>query len=1535
MVEFFIFLLHKYYENLDVAKEQVFANVHFTLFYTAILNAFQSVILAIVTTRLSQTIWVETEALELNHYVEIREEFERISAQLRSLKHNAGNKPHDGSSTTSSDNHEQEVKQPGDNPKRNHRWFQRSKGSTVGDEFIFEFNMNGVRKLFVRIVDHIRYPRLKRKHDKLLLQVRFHELRVHFLQAYKLPLRLRVSDYLIRSENQVLIKLVHVSTLAWLLLTAAMNLLYVCMGLVAYETEDSEIVGTTMIWIFFWCLVVFLLASVLVYNKMKSIFKTIMHKKTLWDIRSDGEIKEQLADEQLALFWGGDPKYVIAAIQFMQFGFAIALSVILIFWELIDDGGVPMEFYLIAIFLCYMLFVYVMAQVIPRYTLCTSLGQLVNQKRLNETLALFHLEEAKRQRLEVIELEGYNFVDEMDLGLSNRTVTPAPDARLPAIEGVLQFGKTAKEGIKTLLSSVKIKTPTTNVKASIGKETVDSAALMAQLVKLDTDSLRTNLPLSEQEELSKRETERAKRRNRRKTVSDGVAAMASMGGMNRKKSGSGGVAEMAAIGESFRKKSGSGGVAEMAAMSGMSSAATDILDSSGTGPRQTVDDAVVPGQKSRGFDARSGNFLPHVGVVPVDASLPRDAGAERAARRHRRKKSASDGVAMMAWTHSQCFDESDHIPSSIPEEEKVEEAIDSSLTATSLGSTEIVPLSNVATLLQTGSGDTSGEATAMSLERIEEGHQDAKPIEADEVSTSSVGSIDGHSDVDDVPEVDSSFIQKPEVVYMPHPSLRERFRAYYTSKRFPVISRIFGTMVAFFFVGQRIERFLHTEGIISNDFISFDFSSTISFWVLTTWMSLFVNTSFTIFYSLQPWNGLDTQREQAAVAAAVMDTLLTSVCLSVFFVAEVQRCCYPDESSSYGDTSERSLAGDDFKTDDEYASYPDPAPCNCPEFGSRLYGGLGTIEPYVTLICLRVFRHWVAGHLVEYMNRKRIWSSTNNLTALSLHQNASIGLDPFDVFGDSHNGLGAHMKEEVGTISELWEMAIGRFPNIVAKHGEFSGELLQAMLGLVVAESSFKHENGADTPASVPGGDNGEGSIKVGRDSPERSFIPDQQYSDLAPATQEIIMAGRLGKKVMSVRHLPSLDPDATELRHSTDALGSLRFQLDKSEPLSTSTESMFNAPNARLVRSMRRCDRKLLPILDAWSVVDVVMTRFEVVYFEVTVADDVTDNGNAENTKQALIATKGGKGLRLCDVAVGRRVVGHMSLSDVTSAYVEREMPGNKGEDDGGLNDTHMHTEFWQPGRYRGSHSSSSWNAIVEDRVKIQTAHGGTLYLRFYADLEDAQSSSRALSGGDNEKESITKDNAFQWIQTIVRYCGPEQLKQALPHFGGDTEDELRDYLILSHDNDSKHGHRRGFSSGDHRLPMRHLPRRLSQIGLLSRPVFSRSTSSGGDAVSSPDEETGTRGILGQSHPRLHRSSSTGETSTGRTDLPYEKRRAYHDADSKTRVSFSDDVAALGETLKQKDSAGEQPFPEIEATPGDEVLNDIVEGEVFVGKEE
>mmetsp|Transcript_13693 Transcript_13693/g.40033 ORF Transcript_13693/g.40033 Transcript_13693/m.40033 type:complete len:253 (+) Transcript_13693:830-1588(+) len=134
-----------------------------------------SVVLAAIASRISNRMWVQTEELELYHYIAIREEFDRVDAALKHTE-------------------EQSTRSP--------------------NESIYGFDRAGFRIFCDNVKQWVRYPLLKRKHDRLLVQVRFHELRVHFLKANDLPLKFPVSQYLKKSETHVFKKLVRTSTFA-------------------------------------------------------------------------------------------------------------------------------------------------------------------------------------------------------------------------------------------------------------------------------------------------------------------------------------------------------------------------------------------------------------------------------------------------------------------------------------------------------------------------------------------------------------------------------------------------------------------------------------------------------------------------------------------------------------------------------------------------------------------------------------------------------------------------------------------------------------------------------------------------------------------------------------------------------------------------------------------------------------------------------------------------------------------------------------------------------------------------------------------------------------------------------------------------------------------------------------------------------------------------------------------------------------------------------------------------------------------------
>jgi len=377
-------------------------------------------------------------------------------------------------------------------------------------------------------------------------------------------------------------------------------------------------------------------------------------------------------------------------------------------------------------------------------------------------------------------------------------------------------------------------------------------------------------------------------------------------------------------------------------------------------------------------------------------------------------------------------------------------------------------------------------------------------------------------------------------------------------------------------------------------------------------------------------------------------------------------------------------------------------------------------------------------------------------------------------------------EKKSGSALELWERAIVEFPDIVEKYGHFSSELLQAMLGLnVMLESATSSK--LQQPDTLDAGN------KNMRDSSKCEImeshikLAQSRYAKLPPRAQAIIIAGSLQKPVKAM--------SSEVIDGSRVETGLMEFEVDKERMhLEESTTYTFVAPFARLVRSMRRCDRRHLPLLKEWISVDVVMTQFEIVYFE-ALDNDVSDldqesNIHCEACRLALQATKGGKNLRLCDVSLGRKVVGHLDFADVTEVHVAKDdvpvsdmtlvekaaILFDERED--------LDIEYW----YNLSSDTEAnkkyarvirWALIQEERLKVSTT-SGTLYFRFYSDLERFEAKSSEQSS--KKTDVIAKDIAFQWAETISRICGRSQLKQNLPHFGEENEAELRDYLEVVH---------------------------------------------------------------------------------------------------------------------------------------------------------
>ena len=439
IVEATVFLVHHYYLDLNVQVERVFAEVHFTLFFVAIINALMSILLFFLASHVADNQWEKLERVDIDHYVVVRKQFDAMQEQLRAIQDYDYNEIHGNGG----DNNGGDGDDNGDHDNHHGHSFCRKMWNKICTYLPYKYKYKYLLanlKAFIII---------NSKHRDLLVQVRFHELRVHFIESNCLDPRFRVSKYLKLCMNDVFHKLIDISTFSWLILLGCANLLYFVSGLItALDSGGSRsrsATGVTMSWVFFGYALSFLVISFAIAIKMKNIFYKIMENEK-WvlgggggtmepksdhgygnesererehgdgdkdesghgnghgrilsrnsssllfsphrnlrnisavressslvgvsvrtnDKDKDKEDKEKDKDKedkdisQLKYFWGNDPTLIVGIAQFMQFGYALALSILLVFNKIIITSDNPFRWdgwYYVVPVVCYALFV--------------------------------------------------------------------------------------------------------------------------------------------------------------------------------------------------------------------------------------------------------------------------------------------------------------------------------------------------------------------------------------------------------------------------------------------------------------------------------------------------------------------------------------------------------------------------------------------------------------------------------------------------------------------------------------------------------------------------------------------------------------------------------------------------------------------------------------------------------------------------------------------------------------------------------------------------------------------------------------------------------------------------------------------------------------------------------------------------------------------------------------------------------------------------------------------------------------------------
>lgn len=145
-------------------------------------------------------------------------------------------------------------------------------------------------------------------------------------------------------------------------------------------------------------------------------------------------------------------------------------------------------------------------------------------------------------------------------------------------------------------------------------------------------------------------------------------------------------------------------------------------------------------------------------------------------------------------------------------------------------------------------------------------------------------------------------------------------------------------------------------------------------------------------------------------------------------------------------------------------------------------------------------------------------------------------------------------------------------------------------------------------------------------------------------------------------------------------------------------------------------------------------LTQYELICFSAANdIDNVQLSPLTNECRDAIIASKGGKGLLLSQVAMARNIIGHLMLSDILTVHVfcvlpdeeQFELDNNSRHDsviDDAPDDEVKQNEFWKDSSFYDDDCprSMKWCKLKQDVLKIQTIHNRTLCLRFYSDMEE-----------------------------------------------------------------------------------------------------------------------------------------------------------------------------------------------------------------------
>ena len=227
----------------------------------------------------------------------------------------------------------------------------------------------------------------------------------------------------------------------------------------------------------------------------------------------------QEISSQLDLFWGRNPGGIVGAIQFLHFGYAMLLSYLYSYWgdiiQLASYYWVAVVMIIICL-VCFAISESLMTRIVPRFILCTNIGELVNSNKLREMLAKHRLEEAiKKRRFNAPPQNG----DLHELSASHHAI--APDSLQTEV-----LNKVSPQGLENMVAApTEKKIPLYNKEISTNDESQQAFALQGDSHEADALHSEKISDYIAQESGVIIQARFERERPRNKSLSDGVGTM--------------------------------------------------------------------------------------------------------------------------------------------------------------------------------------------------------------------------------------------------------------------------------------------------------------------------------------------------------------------------------------------------------------------------------------------------------------------------------------------------------------------------------------------------------------------------------------------------------------------------------------------------------------------------------------------------------------------------------------------------------------------------------------------------------------------------------------------------------------------------------------------------------------------------------------------------------------------------------------------------------------------------------------------------